>query len=139
MITRLTAIRKWMVTAVAAVLVTTTGWGQNVASIDSMANVIDEDLTSKQVSNPIEAITGRVAGVTVQKSNNGAAAQSAVRVRGTTSLTGGNDPLIIIDGVMGDLNTLSSIYLGDIESFNVLKDASETAQYGSRGASVSSR
>ena len=135
MITRLTAIRKWMVTAVAAVLVTTTGWGQHVASIDSMANVIDEDLTSKQVSNPIEAITGRVAGVTVQKSNNGAAAQSAVRVRGTTSLTGGNDPLIIIDGVMGDLNTLSSIYLGDIESFNVLKDASETAQYGSRGAS----
>ena len=60
---------------------------------------------------------------------------NAVRVRGTTSVTGGNDPLIIIDGVFGDLSTLSSIYPSDIESFTVLKDASETAQYGSRGAS----
>ena len=67
------------VLAVAVMLVTATGWGQNTAPIDSMANVIDEELTSKQVNNPIEAITGRVAGVTVQKSNNGAAAQSAVR------------------------------------------------------------
>ena len=59
---------------------------------------------------------------------------SAVRVRGTTSLTGGNDPLVIIDGVTADIATLSSIYPADIESFTILKDASETAQYGSRGA-----
>ncbi|MBR5102866.1 MAG: SusC/RagA family TonB-linked outer membrane protein, partial [Muribaculaceae bacterium] len=78
---------------------------------------------------------GRVAGLTVQKSGNGVAAMNAVRVRGTTSLTGGNDPLIIIDGVFGDLSTLSSVYPADIESFTILKDASETAQYGSRGAS----
>lgn len=63
---------------------------------------------------------------------------SAVRVRGTTSLTGGNDPLVVIDGVMSDLATLSSMYPGDIESFTVLKDASETAPYGSRGYSVKS-
>lgn len=60
---------------------------------------------------------------------------AAVRVRGTTSLTGGNDPLVIIDGVFADLNLLSSIYPADIENFTILKDASETAQYGSRGAS----
>lgn len=97
--------------------------------------VTAEQVGQRQVTNPLEAINGRVAGVTIQKSNNGAAAMNAVRVRGTTSVTGGNDPLIIIDGVFGDLSTLSSIYPSDIESFNVLKDASETAQYGSRGAS----
>ena len=58
----------------------------------------------------------------------------AVRLRGTTSLTGGNDPLIIVDGVMGDLTLLQSVYPTDIQSFTILKDASETAQYGSRGA-----
>lgn len=95
----------------------------------------EEQMNHKQVTNPLEAISGRVAGLTVQKSNNGVAAMNAVRVRGTTSLTGGNDPLIIVDGVFGDLSTLSSIYPADIESFTILKDASETAQYGSRGAS----
>lgn len=49
-----------------------------------------------------------------------------------TSLTSGNDPLIIVDGVLGDLSMLTSIYPTDIESFTILKDASETAQYGSR-------
>ena len=97
--------------------------------------VTADQMNQKQVTNPLEAINGRVAGLTIQKSNNGAAAMNAVRVRGTTSVTGGNDPLIIIDGVFGDLSTLSSIYPSDIESFTVLKDASETAQYGSRGAS----
>ena len=60
---------------------------------------------------------------------------NSVRVRGTTSLTGGNDPLVIIDGVFADLSTLSMIFPADIESFTILKDASETAQYGARGAS----
>ena len=114
---------------------------QALAPLDSTARVLSptvvtaEVVSQHQVTNPLEAINGRVAGVTIQKSNNGAAAMNAVRVRGTTSVTGGNDPLIIVDGVFGDLNTLSSIYPSDIESFTVLKDASETAQYGSRGAS----
>ena len=65
-----------------------------------------------------------------------AAALAAVRVRGYNFLNGGgNDPLVIIDGVFADLNLLSSIYPADIENFTILKDASETAQYGSRGAS----
>lgn len=98
--------------------------------------VSGDELAGKQVTNPIEAINGRVAGLTVQRSSaSGIAALNAVRLRGTTSLTGGNDPLIIIDGVLGDLKTLQSVNPTDIESFNVLKDASETAQYGSRGAS----
>lgn len=106
-----------------------------LSHLPSPTVITAEQMNQKQVTNPLEAINGRVAGVTIQKSNNGAAAMSAVRVRGTTSVTGGNDPLIIIDGVFGDLSTLSSIYPSDIESFIVLKDASETAQFGSRGAS----
>lgn len=88
-----------------------------------------------QISNPLDAIRGRVAGLTIQRGSNGAAALDAVRLRGTTSLTSGNDPLIIVDGVFGDLSLLQSIYPTDIESFTILKDASETSQYGSRGAS----
>ncbi len=83
----------------------------------------------------LDALSGQSAGVQVQAGGNQEAMVSAVRVRGTTSLTGGNDPLVIIDGVTSDLATLSTIYPADIESFTILKDASETAQYGSRGAS----
>ena len=92
-------------------------------------------MNKDQITNPLEAIRGRVPGLTIQKGTNGPAALDAVRLRGTTSLTSGNDPLIIVDGVFGDLSMLTSIYPTDIESFTILKDASETAQYGSRGAS----
>ena len=92
-------------------------------------------MNKEQITNPLEAIQGRVPGLTIMKSSNGTAALESVRMRGTTSLTSGNDPLIIVDGVLGDLSMLTSIYPTDIESFTILKDASETAQYGSRGAS----
>ena len=109
--------------------------GYAKAGAGSVETVTEKEMNHDQVSTALDAINGRVAGLTITRSDNGVAAMNAVRVRGTTSLTGGNDPLIIIDGVMGDLTTLSSIYPADIESFNILKDASETAQYGSRGAS----
>lgn len=129
--------------ALAACLAATAETIENATPADSVASapadapnlITAKDMNDKQVTNPLEAINGRVAGLAITRGNNGVAAMEAVRVRGTTSLTGGNDPLIIIDGVMGDLRTLSSIYPADIESFNVLKDASQTAQYGSRGAS----
>lgn len=88
-----------------------------------------------QITHPLEAIDGLVPGLTIQRGVNNTATLQAVRVRGTTSLTGNNNPLIIIDGVFGDLSMLSSIYPADIESFTILKDAAETAQYGSQGVS----
>lgn len=94
-----------------------------------------EDMNSGVVTNPLAAIKGKVAGVNIQKNGGDPTASSSIRVRGTTSLTGGNDPLVIIDGVFGDLNMLNAISPADIENFTILKDASETAQYGSRGAS----
>ena len=93
-----------------------------------------EQMNKGLVTSGLGALSGQSAGVTISGANQ-AAMLSAVRVRGTTSLTGGNDPLVIIDGVMSDLSTLGSLYPGDIDSFTILKDASETAQYGSRGAS----
>ena len=94
-----------------------------------------EEMNAGVVVNPLQAIKGKVAGVNIQKTGGDPTATPAIRVRGTTSLTGGNDPLVIIDGVFGDLAMLNAISPADIESFTVLKDASETAQYGSRGAS----
>lgn len=101
----------------------------------SVEKITETQMNRDQITNPLEAIRGRVPGLTIQRGTNGPAALDAVRLRGTTSLTSGNDPLIIVDGVFGDLSMLTSIYPTDIESFTILKDASETSQYGSRGAS----
>lgn len=98
----------------------------------SVNRVNEKGMNEGLVSTPLDALRGRVSGVSIPVGGNSAAALAAVRVRGTTSLTGGNDPLVIIDGVFADLNLLSSIYPADIENFTILKDASETAQYGSR-------
>ena len=104
----------------------------------TLAGAIDkvtrERMNKGLVTNSLDALSGQAAGVQVQTGGNQEAMLSAVRVRGTTSLTGGNDPLVIIDGVQSDIMTLSTIFPTDIESFTILKDASETAQYGSRGA-----
>ena len=97
--------------------------------------VTEDRMNKGLVITSLDALSGQAAGVQVQTGSNQEAMLSAVRVRGTTSLTGGNDPLVIIDGVQSDITTLSTIYPSDLESFTILKDASETAQYGSRGAS----
>ncbi len=110
-----------------------TGSQQTISG--SIDKVSEKRMNKGFVSTPLAALSGQAAGVNVVSGENRAAVLSSVRVRGTTSLTGGNDPLIIIDGVSADLSILNTIYPADIESFTILKDASETAQYGSRGAS----
>lgn len=110
-----------------------TGLRKNLSGL--VERITENQMNKDQITNPLDAIRGRVPGLTILKGSNGPAALDAVRLRGTTSLTTGNDPLIIVDGVFGDLSMLTSIYPADIESFVILKDASETAQYGSRGAS----
>ena len=97
--------------------------------------VTESHMNKGLVTNPLNALTGQAAGVNITSGENRMAQLSSVRVRGTTSITGGNDPLVIIDGVYSDLSALSSVYPSDIESFTILKNAAETAQYGSRGAS----
>ena len=115
---------------------------ENIKGLDSLrlygsVSVVEPELLKKGVlNNALDALNGQTAGVNV--TTNGLdriAMLNSVRVRGTTSIMGGNDPLVIIDGVTSDVATLATIYPADIESFTVLKNASETALYGSRGAS----
>lgn len=93
------------------------------------------------VVNPQDLLAGKAAGVSVISTDGTPGGGAQIRVRGGASLNASNDPLIVIDGVAMDnsgvkgvSNILSTINPQDIESFNVLKDASATAIYGSRGS-----
>ena len=89
--------------------------------MSTMAGAIDqvteERMNKGLITSSLDALSGQAAGVQVSTGGNQEAMVSAVRVRGTTSLTGKNDPLVIIDGVTADLTILSTIYPADIESF----------------------
>src|SRR5437762_5655263 len=100
----------------------------------AVASVSSEDVHAVPKANAIEAIKGRVAGVDIVTTGNNPGDGISIRVRGTRSLTASNDPLYVLDGIpmaggIGDLNPT------EIESIEVLKDASATAIYGARGAS----
>ncbi len=111
----------------------------------SIAKVGSEELMSVPTSSFDAALQGRAAGVQVTKTSGLAGSGAAIRVRGIASITAGGDPLIVVDGIpimqnAGDRvgaaqdNPMSSINANDIESIDILKDASATAIYGSRGA-----
>ena len=112
--------------------------GYSKGNLNTLTGAVDQVTEARMnkglMTSSLDALSGQAAGVQVTNDGNQEAMVSAVRVRGTTSLTGNNNPLVIIDGVTADLDVLSTIYPADIESFTILKDASETAQYGSRGA-----
>lgn len=97
----------------------------------SVASVKSKDLTQYTVSNPIQALQGRVSGVNITSNSGSPEGNFTIRVRGTNSIKGDNAPLYIIDGMPANA---SSINAYDIQSIEVLKDASATAIYGSRGA-----
>ena len=108
----------------------------SIRQLGSVSVVQPELKKNGVVNNALDALSGKTAGVNVTTDGvDRIAMLNSVRVRGTTSVMGGNDPLVIIDGVTSDVATLATIYPADIESFTVLKNASETALYGSRGAS----
>lgn len=93
------------------------------------------------VVNPQDMLAGKVAGVSVISSGGQPGAGADIRIRGGSSLSASNDPLIVIDGVImgsskadGLSNPLSTVNPTDIETFTVLKDASATAIYGSRAS-----
>ena len=111
----------------------------SVATEHKPAVGVSDTLTNERmqrghVNSAIEGLQGKTAGVTVGNYASSEAMLGSVRVRGNNSLTGGNEPLVIIDGMSSDLRTLASIYPGDIASCTILKDATQTAQYGARGA-----
>ena len=97
----------------------------------AVTSVKSGDITVSPVNNPMEALQGKVAGLDIMKSSGKAGSDVDIQLRGTRSIYGSNSPLFIIDGIQGSYNQVNP---ADIESIEVLKDASSTAIYGSAGA-----
>jgi TonB-linked SusC/RagA family outer membrane protein len=109
---------------------------QNVNRRDvtgSVSSVGNKQLKDIPITNAAEALTGRLAGVRVTTSEGAPGADVQIRIRGGGSITQDNSPIYIVDGIQVE-NALSFISPQDIESIDVLKDASTTAIYGARGA-----
>ncbi|WP_162915422.1 TonB-dependent receptor [Paraflavitalea soli] len=125
------------------------GYGTTIrrSSTGSVSSVKSRDIASQPVMDPLAALQGRVPGFFVSSSNGLPGSSFKVMLRGQNSISGGNEPLYIIDGVPfyseplnqftsanGKQSPLAAINPSDIESISVLKDADATAIYGSRGA-----
>ncbi|WP_421942056.1 SusC/RagA family TonB-linked outer membrane protein [Pedobacter sp.] len=98
----------------------------------AVSSVSSEVIAAAPVSSALEAIQGRVAGISIASTEGSPDADLVVRVRGGGSITGDNSPLYIVDGF--PVASIADIAPQDIESIDILKDASSTAIYGSRGA-----
>ena len=109
------------------------GTQRREAVTGSVASVSAEKLNEMPSSNITYALQNRVAGVDMQQTNSKPGAEMRIRIRGQRSLSASNDPLIVLDGIPF-LGSLSDINPSDIKSMDILKDASSTAIYGSRGA-----
>ena len=109
------------------------GTQRREAVTGSVANIGGEKLNQVAASNAAQALQGRIAGVLMTQTSSKPGAEMQIRIRGQRSLSATNDPLIVLDGIpfMGQL---SDINPADIKSMDILKDASATAIYGSRGA-----
>ena len=124
------------------------GFGQRAEDkiLQSVSVVSEKDLEDIPASSPQELLQGQASGVSIVSASGVLGSRSSVRVRGVNSLTGGAQPLFVIDGVPlddssqtfnqggGGLNPLSSINPESIATMTVLKDAAATAIYGSRGS-----
>lgn len=103
-------------------------------SVTSSISKIENDKLDQVPNARLEnTLAGRIAGVSVSNSRNVPGAAPQIRIRGLGSISAGNNPLIVIDGFPG--GDLAQLNMNDVESIEVLKDASSTAIYGSRGAS----
>ncbi len=111
------------------------GYGKTKKSdlTGAVSSVKAEELTKVPASNVLQALQGKVAGLSVLTTSGDPGATPVVRLRGITTLND-NNPIVVIDGIISDVGAMNSINSNDIESVEVLKDASSTAIYGSKGA-----
>lgn len=109
------------------------GTQRKEAVTGSVASMKGDDLRQIQTGNITNALQGRIAGVEMIQTSSKPGAAMQIRIRGTRSLTASNDPLIVLDGIpfAGSINDIDP---NSIKSLDILKDASATAIYGSRGA-----
>lgn len=119
--------------ALGEVIVIGYGTQRKEAVTGSVASISSDKIREIPAPNITQAIQGRIAGVEISQTNSKPGATMQIRIRGQRSLTASNDPLIVLDGIpfpgsIGDINPT------DVKSIDILKDASATAIYGSRGA-----
>jgi TonB-linked SusC/RagA family outer membrane protein len=109
------------------------GTQRREAVTGSVASIGGDDLREIPATNFTQALQGRLAGVELSQTSTRPGSTLQIRIRGTRSLTASNDPLIVLDGIpfTGSINEINT---NDIKSMDILKDASATAIYGSRGA-----
>jgi len=100
----------------------------------SVVNIKMDDIKDAPVLSVDLALQGRVPGADIMASTGEPGAPTSIRIRGTRSITATNEPLIVVDGVIDGVTSLADINMADIESVSVLKDASATAIYGTRGS-----
>ena len=99
----------------------------------ALVRVDEKALTAKPVNNALEALQGKAAGVDIT-SGTRPGSLGSIRIRGNRSLNASNEPLYVVDGVPLNSGGIETLNTHDIESIDILKDASSTAIYGSRGA-----
>lgn len=100
----------------------------------SVTNVKMNDIKDVPVSSIDQALQGRIAGADFMSTSGEPGATTSIRIRGTRSITASNEPLYVVDGVMDAITDLNDLNSADIETVTVLKDASSTAIYGSKGS-----
>ena len=99
----------------------------------AVSGINQQDIKSRPVTNALEAMQGKVAGVDIS-SNERPGSVGSINIRGVRSLTASNSPLFVVDGIPLITGGIDNFNPNDIESIDILKDASATAIYGSRGA-----
>lgn len=111
------------------------GTGSKVGTtIGTVSKVGSEKLENLPAGNVADALQGKVAGLSVMTSSGEPSEGSSIRLHGVGSISAGTSPLIVLNGVPVSETVYNSLYINDIESVNVLKDASATSIYGSRAA-----
>ncbi len=97
----------------------------------AVSSVKAEDFSAGKIGDAAELVKGKIAGLSVVNSSGDPTASSSIMLRGVTTIMGSVSPLVLVDGIEGDLNTVAT---ENIASIDVLKDASAAAIYGTRGA-----
>lgn len=139
--TNITITLKADISKLGDVVVVGYGTQKKIASTGSIASVKGADITQTPVTNVAQGLAARIPGVQITQNSAAPGGNISVRIRGTNSINGTSEPLYIIDGIqisnsggVSDVSPLSTINPNDIESVEILKDASSTAIYGARGA-----
>ncbi|HEV7350907.1 TonB-dependent receptor [Telluribacter sp.] len=117
------------------------GTQRRIETTGSIASVKADELTQLPVTNVAQGLQARVSGVQINQNTGAPGGNISVRIRGTNSINGNSEPLYVVDGIqisngggINDVSPLSTINPNDIESVEVLKDASASAIYGARAA-----